>query len=116
MEAPVNALVLLDEVGAGNPDPTEGAALAQAIIEQAPRLGLHYHRDHALQRPRLRLLTPGIENASVEFDVRTLQPTFHLRIGAPGASNALQIAQRLPAAGDYRAGGELPRPRPGGLR
>ncbi|MDR7556653.1 MAG: endonuclease MutS2 [Armatimonadota bacterium] len=89
------ALVLLDEVGAGT-DPTEGVALARAIIETLHRRGVctvvttHYN-----ELKMLASLHEGIENASVEFDVETLQPTFRLRLGLPGRSNALIVAQRL---------------------
>jgi DNA mismatch repair protein MutS2 len=89
------ALVLLDEVAAGT-DPTEGAALARAIIETLLARGVrtavttHYNDLKALAYQQ-----EGIENASVEFDPETLQPTFRLLLGQPGQSNALIIARRL---------------------
>jgi DNA mismatch repair protein MutS2 len=89
------ALVLLDEVGAGT-DPTEGVALARAIIETLHRRGAHtVVTTHYNELKMLASLHEGVENASVEFDVETLQPTFRVRLGLPGRSNALIVAQRL---------------------
>lgn len=89
------ALVLLDEIGAGT-DPAEGVALARAIIETLHRRGLRtVVTTHYNELKLLASLEPGIENASVEFDAETLQPTFRLRIGLPGRSNALIVAERL---------------------
>lgn len=89
------ALVLLDEVAAGT-DPTEGAALARAIIETLQTRGVwaavttHYNELKALA-----YLLEGVENASVEFNPETLQPTFRVLIGQPGQSNAFIIGERL---------------------
>jgi len=89
------SLVILDELGAGT-DPQEGAALARAIL--AHLLGLGVTTLVATHFPELKTfahVTPGVVNASLEFDIRTLRPTFRLTIGLPGRSNALAIAERL---------------------
>jgi DNA mismatch repair protein MutS2 len=90
-----DALVLLDELGSGT-DPQEGSALARALLSYLVKeritflIATHY--------PELKIYaynTPGLTNASMEFDLRTLKPTYHLMIGLPGRSNALAIADRL---------------------
>jgi len=94
--APAGAsLVLLDEVGAGT-DPTEGSALAIALLQQlAERASLTIATTHFGELKALKYADPRFENASVAFDVDTLSPTFHLQWGIPGRSNALAIATRL---------------------
>ncbi len=94
-QADRRSLVILDELGAGT-DPTEGAALARAILNYILNLGITtLVTTHHPELKAFAHATPGVVNASVEFDIATLRPTFHLTIGLPGRSNALAIAQRL---------------------
>ena len=93
--ANAHALVLLDELGAGT-DPQEGSALARAILAYLIErritcmVATHYPELKAFAHA-----TPGVINASMEFDLRSLRPTYHLTLGLPGRSNALQIAERI---------------------
>src|SRR5581483_7875710 len=94
-EAGPESLVLLDELGAGT-DPREGSALARAILNELLARGcVVVATTHHSELKAFAYLTPGLRNASVEFDLETLAPTYRLVIGAPGRSNALAIAARL---------------------
>ncbi len=93
--ADAESLVLIDEIGVGT-DPDEGSALAVAVLEELTRRGAKaIVTTHHGALKEFAFNTPGVENGSMEFEMETLRPTYRFRMGAPGSSYALEIAQRL---------------------
>lgn len=94
-KADEHSLILLDELGAGT-DPQEGAALARSILMELEECGsMVFATSHYSEIKNFAFNRPGYENASVEFDAKTLSPTYRLLMGVPGSSNALYISKRL---------------------
>ncbi|HEX9675835.1 MAG TPA: endonuclease MutS2 [Anaerolineales bacterium] len=109
-QADEGSLVLLDELGAGT-DPQEGSALARALLGTLVERGATaLVATHFPELKAYAHLTPGVQNANVEFDLENLRPTYHLSIGLPGRSNALAIAERLGLSREIveRARSQLP--------